>query len=188
MYIRKWKQELFTVPNLLSFLRIGLIPIYMTIFLRADTPRDFAVAGGILILSCLTDALDGYIARKFNRITEFGKLLDPIADKLTQCTLTACLSVKYPVMVPVLALLILKEGCQLAACIVNCRRGKVLPGAQLPGKISTVVLFVSLILLVLFPDISQEAVAWIALIDVLFLFFTFVSYTRVYLHWYAENR
>ena len=61
MYIRKWKQELFTVPNLLSFLRIGLIPIYMTIFLRADTPRDFAVAGGILILSCLTEALEGQV-------------------------------------------------------------------------------------------------------------------------------
>ena len=93
MFIHNWKREVFTIPNILSMFRIALIPAYIVIYLNAEQPVEYFLAGSILAVSCLTDMIDGKIARKFNMISTVGKILDPIADKLTQFTLTLCLSV-----------------------------------------------------------------------------------------------
>ena len=181
MFIKNWKKELFSIPNLLSFFRIVLLPVYVYIYLNATETHEYILAGTIMALSCLTDMIDGKIARKFNMITNIGKILDPFADKLTQFTLTICLSLRYPVLYPVLALFLVKECFQLIVAIIQFRRGKVLPGAILAGKICTTVLFVSLITLVLFPDLNPIAVDTIALIDSGFLGFAFVSYILAFL-------
>ena len=68
-----------------------------------------------LVLSGLSDMFDGMIARKFNQITELGKMLDPVADKLTQGTVAVCLAIKQPVLIPLLAIFILKELLMLVA-------------------------------------------------------------------------
>ena len=94
MYIKDWKKEIFTIPNLLSLFRLVLIPVYITIYLNAKEAMDYYLAGGILAVSCLTDMIDGKIARHFNMITSFGKFLDPVADKATQFTLILCLALK----------------------------------------------------------------------------------------------
>ena len=94
MIIKDWKKEILTIPNLLSFFRLILIPVYMSIYLDAQETRDYVFAGTILAISCATDAVDGKIARKFNMITTFGKFLDPLADKLTQFALLLCLRLK----------------------------------------------------------------------------------------------
>ena len=98
MYINDWKKELFTIPNTLICFRIVLIPVYISISLRATEAKDYFLAGSILAVSCLTDMVDGHIARQFNMITKVGKVLDPVADKLTQLALTLSLSVKYPIL------------------------------------------------------------------------------------------
>ena len=113
MFIRNWKKEIFTIPNLLSLFRLVLIPVYASVYLTATESCQFVLAGTILAISCLTDMIDGKIARKYNMITTLGKVLDPLADKLTQLTLTICLSLKYPVLYPVLGLFVLKELFQL---------------------------------------------------------------------------
>lgn len=78
----KWdKREYFSIPNLMGYFRILLIPIYLIVYIRADSVRDYQIAAGIMVLSFLSDFLDGKIARRFNMVTEFGKILDPIADK-----------------------------------------------------------------------------------------------------------
>ncbi|HBK03308.1 MAG TPA: CDP-diacylglycerol--glycerol-3-phosphate 3-phosphatidyltransferase [Clostridiales bacterium] len=138
------------------------------------------LAGCILAVSCLTDMIDGKIARKFNMITTLGKVLDPLADKLTQLTLIICLSMKYPVLYPVLALLVVKELIQLGLGVRFLRRGKMLPGALMAGKVCTTVLFVSLITLVLFPGIHSAAVNSIAVIDGVFLTISLISYLHAY--------
>ena len=153
MFIRNWKKDIFSIPNLLSLFRLALIPVYATVYLTATQRYQFVLAGVILAVSCLTDMIDGEIARKFNMITTLGKVLDPLADKLTQLTLTICLSMKYPVLYPVLGLFVLKELFQLTLGVVFLRRGKMLPGALMAGKVCTTVLFISLIALVLLPDI-----------------------------------
>ena len=181
MFIKNWKKEIFTIPNLLSLFRLLLIPVYAGIYLSATEDYQFALAGGILAVSCLTDMVDGKIARRYNMITTLGKVLDPLADKLTQFTLTICLSLKYPVLYPVLALFVIKELFQLALGIIFLRKGKMLPGALMAGKVCTTVLFVSLIALVLFPQMDDLAVTLIAIVDTTFLAISFVSYIVAYL-------
>ena len=174
------KKEVFTIPNLLSLFRLLLIPVYMTIYLRAESTEDYLLAGAILALSCLTDMADGFIARKFNMISTVGKILDPIADKATQFTLTLCLALHYPVLWLVMAVFVVKELFQLIAGLIHLRKGKILPGALIEGKICTAVFFVSLITLVLVPEISSAAAAVIALINIFFLLVSFVGYIRAY--------
>lgn len=180
MFIKDWKKEIFTIPNLLSLFRLILIPVYMVIYLNATEPHQYFIAGSILAVSCLTDMIDGKIARHYNMISTVGKILDPVADKITQFTLTMCLSLKHPPLRPVLLLFIIKEVFQLVAGLVNLRKGKMLPGALLAGKVCTTILFVSLIALVLFPDLPPAVVNLVALIDTVFLVISFVSYILAY--------
>ena len=180
MFIRSWKKDIFSIPNLLSLFRLLLIPVYATLYLNATQRYQYLLAGVILAVSCLTDMIDGKIARKYNMITTLGKILDPLADKLTQLTLTICLSLKYPVLYPVLGLSVMKELFQMVLGVVFLRKGKMLPGALMAGKVCTTILFVSLIALVLMPNIPPVAVKAIAVIDALFLIISFVSYAMAY--------
>lgn len=180
MFIKNWKRELFTIPNLLSLLRLALIPIYTSLYLHAREPKDFVFSGLILAVSCLTDFLDGIIARRFGMISNIGKVLDPLADKATQLALILCLLQKYTALLPVVSLFAIKEIFQLVVCIFFFRNGKVLPGALPAGKICTAVLFASLILLVLFPALPQSAVNTLAAVDDAFLLTAFVCYVSAY--------
>lgn len=180
MFIKDWKKDILTIPNLLSLFRLVLIPVYVYIYLNATDRYQFYAAGMIMAVSCLTDAVDGQIARHFNMISTLGKILDPLADKMTQFALTVCLSLKYPVLQPVLVLFVVKEIFQLVLGAVNLYRGKMLPGALMAGKICTTVLFVSLITMVLFPGLYPEVVGIIAVTDGIFLLIAFVSYFFAY--------
>lgn len=174
--IKDWKKEIFTIPNLLSLFRILLIPVYIILYLNAKEPHEHFLAATILAVSCLTDLIDGKIARHFNMISTVGKVLDPFADKLTQLTLTICLTVRYPAMWFVLVLFLIKEFFQLFAAIFNFRRGKVLPGALLAGKICTTVLFVSMFFMVLIPSMDTFYVHLLALLDSAALLIAFICY------------
>ena len=181
MFINHWKKEILTIPNLLSLTRLTLIPVYVGLYLNARQPVQFYAAGAVITVSCLTDALDGWIARQFHMISTLGKILDPLADKLTQFALTLCLTRDHPVLHPVLALFVVKEIFQLALAVIYLMRRQILPGALPAGKVCTGVLFVSLITLVLFPGLPQEAVNAIALADTAFLMVSFAGYLSAYL-------
>ena len=109
MFITNWKKEILTIPNLLSLFRLLLIPVYMSIYLK----ENYYLAAAILVVSCLTDAVDGWIARRFNMISNLGKLLDPVADKATQFTLIICLALRYPILLYLVGLFVVKESFQL---------------------------------------------------------------------------
>ena len=180
MFISNWKKEVFTIPNLLSLFRLGLIPVYVGIYLHADRPQEYVAAAVILAVSCFTDLIDGIIARRFHMVSLVGKILDPVADKLTQFTLTLCLSAKYPVLRPVLLLLAVKEGFQAVLGLIHLRRGRMLPGALAAGKVCTAALFLSLITLVLFPRLDTAVVDLIAVGDICFLSYAFICYILAY--------
>lgn len=176
MFIKDWKKEIFSIPNMLSMFRLLLIPVYVSIYLSATEDSHYLIAGLILAVSCITDMIDGKVARHFNMITNVGKVLDPFADKATQCAVTVCLSLKYPAMRSVLVLFLSKEVFQLIAAIINYRKGKALAGALWAGKVCTTVLFSSLTLLVLVPNMNPIAVDVIALTDIVFLSIAFIQY------------
>lgn len=180
MQIKDWKKEIFTIPNLLSLFRLVLIPVYVTIYLKARDNSDYFLAAAILAVSCLTDMIDGQIARHFNMISTVGKILDPLADKLTQFALILCLAMKYPVLWFIVVLFFIKEVYQLIAGAVNLRKGKMLKGALITGKVCTTVLFISLILMVLIPDLKPEYVTVLTVIDGIFLLIAFADYAIAY--------
>ena len=180
MFSDKWKKEIITIPNALSLFRIALIPVYISAYLHAVNDRQYLLAGSILAVSCLTDMADGIIARKFGMITTLGKILDPLADKLTQFALILSLSAKYSMLYPVLALFLAKELFQGGALLFFAQKRKALPGALFAGKLCTAVLFVSLILLVMFPHIHPKVVFWLTMADGLFLLYSFSSYLGAY--------
>ena len=180
MFIKDWKKDFFTIPNMLSLFRLLLIPVYIVIYLNADADIDYYIAGGILAVSCLTDMIDGQIARHFNMISTVGKILDPLADKVTQFSLIVCLTVKYPVLIPLVVLFFIKEVFQLVAGLLTLRKGQMLTGALITGKISTAVLFVSLIILVMFPKMDPVGVNIIMIVDGILLLISFAHYAITY--------
>lgn len=182
MFAKDWKKDLFTIPNVLSLFRLLLIPVYIILYLKAEKPEEYFLAAAILAVSCLTDLIDGKIARHFNMISNTGKILDPLADKATQFTLIICLIIRRrnPVLLFLAVLFVIKEAFQAVAGFLLLRRGKILKGALFAGKVSTTVLFISLIVLVLIPNISETVVHLIAGVDIVFLLISFVSYIRLY--------
>ena len=180
MTIKDWKKDLFTIPNLLSLFRLVLIPVYIVIYLRAKTAADYYIAAGILAVSCLTDLIDGKIARHFNMISNTGKILDPLADKATQFTLIVCLTIKHPSLLVLVALFVVKESFQLVAGFMILRRGKILSGALLSGKICTTVLFISLILMVMIPQMEEFMINILTAVNCVFMLISFIGYARIY--------
>ena len=122
MFVKDWKKEICTIPNLLSLFRLVLIPVYVIIYLNADSATDYYLAAGVLAVSCLTDLIDGKVARHFNMISSLGKILDPLADKATQFTLIMCLTMRYPLLWYLVGLFIVKESFQLIAGGINLHR------------------------------------------------------------------
>lgn len=173
---KDWKKQIFTIPNLLSLFRLLLIPVYVLLYLK----EEYILSAAILAVSCLTDLVDGHIARQYHMITTVGKVLDPLADKITQFTLIVCLAIRYPVLIWLIGLFVVKELFQLIAGFIIVSKGLILKGAQISGKVSTAVLFISLIILVLIPNINPTAVTIITVVDFLFLLFAFIDYIQVY--------
>lgn len=180
MIIKDWKKDILTIPNILSLFRLILIPVYVVIYLQAEEDSDYFLAAAILAVSCLTDLIDGKIARHFNMISTVGKILDPVADKATQFTLIVCLTMKYPILWFMVGLFVIKESFQLIAGGLRLRKGKMLKGALLSGKICTTVLFLSLIVMVLIPNLRQTTVLVITIIDIVFMLISLTEYALAY--------
>lgn len=144
------KEQICTIPNLLSLFRIGLIPLFVWLYC---VKQEFLWTGSILLLSGFTDLADGWIARRFHMISDVGKILDPIADKLTQGAILFCLISRFPLMLAALILLIIKElFIGVMGLLVIQRTGQVL-GARWHGKIATCLLYTMMICHVVWPGI-----------------------------------
>lgn len=180
MFDKNWKEEVCTIPNLLSLFRLLLIPVYMNIYLHSQRDRDYLLAGSILAVSCLTDLADGYIARKFHMVSRIGKVLDPLADKLTQFFLILSLSSKYRILYPMAGVFVIKELFQLIAMVIFIQKGKALTGALIAGKVCTTALFTSLTLLVLFPQLHRGVVCGLIGADTGLMLYSMYSYVEAY--------
>ena len=95
MNVRIEKKDFFTLPNILTYVRLLCVPAFIAVFFAVDGGNNLNVyvAFGIFLFASFTDVLDGYLARKFNTISDLGKMLDPLADKLLQVSAAVCLCV-----------------------------------------------------------------------------------------------
>jgi cardiolipin synthase len=135
---------------------------------------------GILVLSGITDFLDGFIARKFHMVSEFGKLLDPIADKVTQGILLLCLFSEYKSIKVVLLLFLLKECSMAAVGTKTMLLTGENEGAKWYGKVSTVVFYTVMAVLFLFPGIPETAANLLIYCCGAFMLLAFIMYIRHY--------
>lgn len=167
---------MFTIPNMLSVFRLVLIPVFLNSFFKAQTQIDYYVAAAILVVSGLTDTLDGWIARKFQQTSELGKVLDPIADKLTLFAVMIALWVARPAFWPLFALFIGKEFCMLLGFLFLRKRRLEFTGAKWFGKLSTVLFYVVVIIIIAVPDLPDTAVVAMLSVLLLFMLFSLVRY------------
>jgi len=138
-------------------------------------------AFAVVVVSGLTDLFDGWIARRFNQISEAGKLLDPLADKLTQLTVVICLATQFHELVWLMALCLLKEAAQVIGGLLLLRRGDEVRGSQWFGKICTFVFYSAMAAIVLFDDMpSAVRIGLVVLVGVLMLI-TFFGYLSTYI-------
>lgn len=142
--------RIITIPNILSFFRICLIPVIVWLYL---VKKNYTGTAGVLILSGATDMVDGFIARRFDMVSNVGKILDPIADKLTQAVMLLCLFTRFPMMVVPLSLMLVREIFMgITGLLIIKKTGNVL-GACWHGKTATCLLYVMMILHVFWHDI-----------------------------------
>ncbi len=149
---KNYKNAILTIPNILSFFRLCLIPVIAWLYCEQE---NFNLAGYMLILSGMTDIVDGYIARHYHMISDVGKILDPIADKLTQAVMLICLMVRYPDILWPFVLMVLKEAFMLISGLLVIKRTGVVHGANWHGKAATVLLYGTMILHVFWADIPR---------------------------------
>lgn len=184
--VRFHYKDIITIPNLLSMFRIILIPFFVTIYLLANVPKDYYIATFIILLSSLSDFFDGLIARRFNQISEFGKALDPIADKLTQIAIAACLLFRFKYMWLLFGLLIIKELFMAINGLILLKRGRKLDGAMWFGKVSTAVFYVTTLVLIAFPTIDSHIANLLILVAGFFLLLSFILYIPEYIKLYRN--
>ena len=173
-------RDLRKLPNILSIVRLLLIPVFVNVYLRAEEQPWFYISAGILLLSGLTDLLDGLIARRFHLITPLGKILDPLADKLTQATVCICLAVRIPQLWMILVIFIAKEVIMLLAGAGLYRRHRHIDGAKWFGKLYTVVFYLFMLIIVAVPSWSMTTLIWMLCVVGVFMLFAFVMYLPVF--------
>lgn len=166
-------RQIITVPNLLSLCRILLIPIFIWLYACRG---EFLYAAGILLLSSVTDIADGFIARKFHLVSELGKLLDPLADKLTQAAVLLCLSGRFPAMYFLTGLLVIKELITGLVWLIAARRRKGIQSAEWHGKAAACLLCVTMLLHIIWTDIPPAVSICTTAPSALMMIISFVLY------------
>ena len=133
-------KKIFTIPNLLSFIRIILVPIIVVLYLK----KHMVAATVLVVVSGASDMLDGFIARTFNQVSDLGKLLDPIADKLTMLAVVFLVAIHHLPMRVMLYVMMAKEGIMLLGALVLFKTGARTCQSKLFGKLATAALYVTI--------------------------------------------
>ena len=169
------RREYFSLPNLLSYLRLILLPFFAVLYCNEMD----VWAAVVILLSAATDVADGIIARKFNLMTEWGKFLDPLADKLTQAVVSACLLLRYPVMLVLFLIIMVKESFQGIGGLLLYRKVKSMRSSEWFGKLSTAFFYAVMAYLIIF---SPEQSFWFSTLPILassgLMLFALVLYAR----------
>ncbi len=166
------------IPNLLTVIRMALIPVFAALYV-ADRP---VVALIVYVAACITDAVDGYLARKWKQVTAFGKLMDPLADKLLQLTMLCCLALTNYIHWWVLAVMAAKEVFMVIGGTMLLKKRNVVVFANWAGKIATVMVIISVLAVYPWHTVSWLRTAGHVMLDVAvgFSLFAMVNYITIY--------
>ena len=173
-----------TIPNLMSAARIIMVPFFAYFYLR----DELLTAVIFLLLSGLSDLFDGMIARKYNQVTELGKMLDPLADKITQGVVAICLAVKIPEIRILLMLFIVKELLMLCGAVILLKKRKRPSAAHWYGKVATTLFYASVTAIVCMRavlHVPNSTFIWVSnillIVTAVFMVYAAVKYFQIFL-------
>lgn len=169
------ENRIITIPNILSVCRILMIPVFIWAY---SCRKEYPLAFLILCLSGITDLVDGFIARTFHMVSNLGKALDPLADKLTQGAVLLCLGSRYPQMLFLAGLLVAKEIITGLMSLSAIHKTKEVKGADWHGKVTTCLLYFTMLLHILWGGIPQTASVLLTVLCVIMMAVSFVMYFR----------
>lgn len=170
------------LPNLLTIIRLFLVPVFILVYTGQDVAAARISAALIFLAASVTDVLDGYFARKYNQITDFGKLADPVADKLMQLSAVGCLALNKRISMWILTLFIFKEIIMILGGI-NLLKDKYVVQSKRSGKVATVILF-ACVMIVLATDehtLPKHYATIIMSCSIVATIFAFLDYAKMYL-------
>ena len=180
------------VPNTLTVVRLILVPVFV-ITMFAPLPQSWRwLPLAIIVLSGITDVADGYIARRFNQITQLGKVLDPLADKLSLLALSICIAIKFFPFWVIAVVVIIKEILQILGGGYLMKKKIKIPSSRWFGKACTAVTYCCYIILLALPIFHLIPPLWalwtmVAVILALMLL-AFFSYLPVYLRLLQQDK
>ena len=177
-------KKLFTVPNFLSLLRIFMIPVIVRLYMA----ERFVPALFVLALSGLTDIADGYIARHFNMVSNFGKVIDPTADKLTQVSVLLCLSFKIRALLPLVILLVVKETALALLGIIVLRETGAVKSAGWHGKLAAALLYLTMAMHIAVPEMNTSVTHALVITAGAAMLLSFILYVRRSINLLHESR
>ena len=185
MHIRELfrKGQVWTIPNVMSLFRIVLLPFLIWAYVGL---HNTTLAVILLAVSALTDILDGKIARKFNMVSDLGKALDPVADKLTQVSMVLCLAFKYKLMWILLGLCVIRETCMFILGLISMKRTGRVYSARWYGKVSTAVLYGTGLALLVFPKMPSWLSTALIILCMIVVVLALTLYTRFHMQMWKK--
>lgn len=172
-----------SIPNLLSYFRLLLVPLIVWLYC---VRKNFNIAALMMAVSAATDVADGWIARHFNLVTDWGKIVDPLADKLTQIAVALCLTWRYPTVWVLLGFLLVKEIYMGLVGLIFIKKTDMVKGSVWHGKAATVAFFFLALVLILLPNLKEGTVAAMVGAECALLLLSQILYTLRYFRIYRQ--
>lgn len=166
------------IPNVLTVARFIIIPVFGYSLITEGS--NYTVPVVLFLVGGLTDVLDGYIARRFNMITSWGKFADPLADKLMQITALVLLTIKQIVPLSILVIVVVKEVFIGLGILMLYKKENVVESANWYGKMATVVFYAAIVLAILNKDTKPYG-SILMIVAVAITLFAFVMYAMKYM-------
>ncbi len=173
----KDRSQIWSIPNLISLFRLLLIPFIVTLYWKGRTIAALIVFG----VSAVSDILDGQIARRFDMVTDLGKVLDPLADKLTQGAALVCVARNHPQVFILFGFMAVKELTQAYIGARSIQRAGHAFSAKWYGKLCTVITTASLMAMFAFPQIPEPWINRMLLLCGVMMLVSLVLYVNYFL-------
>ena len=172
-------KDLMTIPNAISFIRILLITPFVAFFIE----RMYVAAAITVGISGLSDLFDGMIARKFHQESELGKVLDPLADKLTLIAVGICLIFIEPYVLPLMIIMVAKDILMIIGGTIVINQGVIPPKSSWYGKVSTFMFYISVgmvVLMAIFGYVNKPLSMTVLGVTAGMMIFSLVNYAIIF--------
>ena len=180
--LKKAKTQAWSIPNILSYFRFALIPVFVIFYVDGQGIWAFVT----LAVSALTDVLDGRIARKFNMVTDLGKVIDPIADKVTQAAMILCVGLRFPSMLILLGIHCVKELAMFWLGYRVLDKTGTVNSSKWYGKVCTALLYAVMMLHIIWPQIPLTLSTSLMVLCGAMIIFCFVMYSLTFKRFVEE--